>query len=81
MVSPGINIMTATPGLLEGERALALDSGCPGGGKVQKIPWTVVGMHTLCLSMVRYGCQAGQDFTNTLIDAKADLVLTGHDHI
>jgi hypothetical protein len=38
-------------------------------------------MHTLCLSMGIYDCQAGQHFTNMLSDKKADLVLTGHDHI
>jgi hypothetical protein len=82
MVSPGIdfhdgNTLDYSP---EGERwrwtAAALD-----GARTKKIPWTVVGMHTPCLSVGKYGCQAGRDFTNLLVDKKADLVLTGHDHI
>jgi hypothetical protein len=49
--------------------------------KSQKIPWTVVGMHVPCLSVGRYDCQAGQEFTNMLIEKKVDLVLSGHDHV
>ena len=82
MVSPGIefhdgNTLDYSP---DSERwrwtAAALD-----GARTKKIPWTVVGMHTPCLSVGKYGCQAGRDFTNLLVDKKADLVLTGHDHI
>jgi Calcineurin-like phosphoesterase len=81
MVSPGIefqdgNSLDYSPG---SERwkwtAAALD-----GARSRKIPWTVVGMHTPCLSVGKYDCQAGRDFTNLLIDKKVDLVLTGHDH-
>lgn len=51
------------------------------GAKSRNIPWTVVGMHTPCLSVGKYHCQAGRDFTNMLMEKKADLVLTGHDHV
>jgi hypothetical protein len=82
MVSPGIefhdgNTLDYSP---NSERwkwtADALD-----GAKSRNIPWTVVGMHTPCLSVGKYDCQAGQDFTNMLMEKKADLVLTGHDHM
>ncbi|WP_307031334.1 metallophosphoesterase [Arthrobacter globiformis] len=56
--------------------AAALD-----GARSKNIPWTVVGMHTPCLSVGKYDCQAGGDFTNMLIDKKADLVLSAHDHV
>lgn len=46
----------------------------------KKIPWTVVGMHTPCLSIGKYDCVAGEDLTNLLLDKKVDLVLTGHNH-
>lgn len=49
--------------------------------KSRNIPWTVVGMHTPCLSVGNYDCQAGQEFTNMLIEKKVDLVLSGHDHV
>ena len=48
--------------------------------KAKKIPWTVVGMHTPCLSIGKYDCVAGEDLTNLLLDKKVDLVLTGHNH-
>ncbi|MBT2547048.1 metallophosphoesterase [Arthrobacter sp. ISL-65] len=56
--------------------AAALD-----GARSKNIPWTVVGMHTPCLSVGKYDCQAGGDFTDMLIDKKADLVLSAHDHV
>ncbi|WP_237563436.1 metallophosphoesterase [Arthrobacter sp. H-02-3] len=82
MVSPGIDFRGGEPldYSRDSERwrwtADAID-----GAKSQNIPWTVVGMHTPCLSVGNYDCQAGKDFTNMLIDKKVDLVLSGHDHI
>lgn len=38
-------------------------------------------MHVPCLSVGRYDCQAGHEFTNMLIEKKVDLVLSGHDHV
>ena len=81
MVSPGINFKDGKPldYSKDSERwrwtADALD-----GAKTKDIPWTVVGMHATCLSVGRYECQAGKDFTNLLMDKKVDLVLDGHDH-
>lgn len=82
MVSPGINFKDGKP--LDFSRnserwrwtADAID-----GAAAALIPWTVVGMHTPCLSVGRYRCQAGTDFTNMLMDKKVDLVLSGHEHI
>lgn len=51
------------------------------GARAANIPWTVIGMHTPCFSMGHYGCQAGQRFTNMLINKKVDLALTGHEHV
>lgn len=50
------------------------------GAEAADIPWTVVGMHAPCLSMGKYKCQPGQEFTNMLVDKKVDLVLSGHEH-
>lgn len=81
MVSPGIDFKDGRPldYSKDSERwrwtADALE-----GAETAKIPWTVVGMHTPCLSVGTYDCQAGQEFTNMLMEKKADLVLTGHDH-
>jgi hypothetical protein len=50
------------------------------GAAAAMISWTVVGMHTPCLSVGRYHCQAGKDF-NMLTDKEVDLVVSGHEHI
>jgi len=81
MVSPGIEfrngeVLDYSPG---SERwnwtTAAID-----GAASADIPWTVVGMHVPCLSVGTKDCQAGQEFTNMLINKKVDLVLSGHDH-
>lgn len=51
------------------------------GARAANIPWTVVGMHTLCFSMGHYGCLAGEQLTNMLVGKDVDLVLTGHEHV
>jgi hypothetical protein len=82
MVSPGITFKDGKP--LDYSRnserwrwtADAID-----GAAAAMIRWTVVGMHTPCLSVGRYHCQAGKDFTNMLTDKEVDLVVSGHEHI
>ncbi len=44
------------------------------------IPWTVVGMHKVCISAGSKGCDIGRDLIDLLIDKRVDLVLQGHDH-
>lgn len=81
MVSPGIDFKGGKPldYSANSERwrwtADAID-----GAAASRIPWTIVGMHTPCLSVGRYECQAGKDFTNMLMDKKVDVVLSGHEH-
>ena len=82
LVSPGIDFRGGEP--LDYSRAASAGAGprTPSTKpKSQNIPWTVVGMHTPCLSVGNYDCQAGEDFTNMLIEKKVDLVLSGHDHV
>jgi hypothetical protein len=82
MVSPGINFHDGnTLDYSRGSERWRWTAAALDGARSKKIPWTVVGMHTPCLSVGKYDCQAGRDFTNLLIDKKADLVVTGHDHI
>jgi hypothetical protein len=44
------------------------------------IPWTIVGMHKVCISAGTKSCEIGADLMNLLIEKKVDLVLQGHDH-
>lgn len=81
LVSPGVKFHDgSTLDYSRGSERWRWTAAALDGARSRKIPWTVVGMHTPCLSIGKYGCQAGRDFINMLIDKKADLVLTGHDH-
>jgi len=44
------------------------------------IPWVVVGMHKVCISMGAKSCEIGQDLMDLLIAKRVDLVLQAHDH-
>ncbi len=45
------------------------------------IPWVVVGMHKVCISMGVKDCSVGDALMNLLIDDKrVDLILMAHDH-
>jgi hypothetical protein len=81
MVSPGIDFRDGPLDYSRGSErwrwtADAIDEAKSGG-----IPWTVVGMHVPCFSVGRYDCQAGEEFTNMLVEKQVDLVLSGHDHV
>jgi hypothetical protein len=81
VVSPGIpfpeGVLDYSP---DSERGRWTESAIDGAHD-SNIPWTVVAMHTPCLSLGHYGCVAGQSFTNLLLSKKADLVLSGHEHV
>lgn len=81
MVSPGIDFKNGRPldYSKDSERWRWTADAIEGAASAQ-IPWTIVGMHTPCLSVGKYDCQAGRDFTNMLMEKKVDLVLAGHDH-
>lgn len=82
MVSPGIDFRHGRrlDFSVQGEdwnwTADAIDGAAAAG-----IPWTVVGMHALCLSMGEYGCTVGEEFATMLLEKKVDLVLNAHDHV
>lgn len=44
------------------------------------IPWLIVGMHEVCLTMATKSCEIGADLMNLLISKRVDLVLQAHDH-
>jgi hypothetical protein len=82
MVSPGIDFRGGKPlDYSKGSDRWRWTVDAIDEARSQKIPWTVVGMHAPCLSVGKYDCVAGQEFTNMLIEKKVDLVLSGHDHV
>jgi hypothetical protein len=44
------------------------------------IPWVIVGMHKVCITVGGKRCEIGSDLMNLLIAKRVDLVLQGHDH-
>ena len=44
------------------------------------IPWVIVGMHKVCISVGEKKCEIGVDLMNLLISKRVDLILQGHDH-
>ncbi len=81
LVSPGIDFRDGPLDYSRGSERWRWTADAIDAAKSENIPWTVVGMHVPCFSLGRYDCQAGEDFTNMLIEKKVDLVLSGHDHV
>lgn len=82
MVSPGIDFNDGEPlDYSRGSERWRWTEEAIDQARSEGIPWTVVGMHTLCFSVGEKDCDAGKAFTNMLIDKKVDLVLSAHDHL
>ncbi|MBX7444889.1 metallophosphoesterase [Arthrobacter sp. MAHUQ-56] len=80
-VSPGIAFDQGDLDYSEDSKRWQWTEDAIDGARTDGIPWTVVGMHTVCFSMGEYSCEAGRALTDLLIEKKVDLVLTGHEHI
>jgi 3',5'-cyclic AMP phosphodiesterase CpdA len=87
---PLVRFVLISPGVPFDDGAWSYDQGSPrydwteaaiDGARASGIRWVVVGMHMPCLSVGRYGCGAGADLTNLLVEERVDLVLSGHEHI
>lgn len=81
MVSPGLEFSEGKLDYSAGSERRRWTEAAIDEARSRNIPWTVVGMHAPCLSVGKYECVAGQEFTNMLIEKKVDLVLSGHDHV
>jgi predicted phosphodiesterase len=44
------------------------------------IPWVIVGMHKVCVTMGEKTCEIGPSLFNVLVEKKVDLILQGHEH-
>ncbi|WP_227007668.1 metallophosphoesterase [Pseudarthrobacter sp. AB1] len=82
LISPGIDFPGGQPlDYSQGSNRWRWTESAIDGARAANIPWTVVGMHTPCFSMGKYGCQPGERLTNMLVSKNVDLVLTGHQHV
>ena len=80
MVSPGIPFRDGTWDYSAGSARYNWTAAAIDGARSASIPW-VVGMHTVCLSLGVYGCQAGSALTDLMVSKGVDLVLNGHEHL
>lgn len=81
MISPGIDFGNGNRDYSEGSDRYDWTAEAIDDARDEGIPWVVAGMHTPCLSIGRYDCEAGAELTNMLLDKKVDLVLHGHEHL
>jgi len=80
MISPNLTIENVAYAYTKGTARYQWLAGVIDGARSAGIPWVVVGMHEVCLSAGRYGCDIGTDLMNLLVEKRVDLVLQGHDH-
>jgi hypothetical protein len=81
MVSPGIPFRDGTLDYSAGSARYNWTAAAIDGARSASIPWVVVGMHTVCLSVGVYGCEAGSALTDLMVSKDVDLVLNGHEHL
>jgi hypothetical protein len=81
MVSPGIPFPSGTWDYSAGSTRYNWTAAAIDGARSSSIPWVVVGMHTVCLSLGVYGCQAGSALTDLMLSKDVDLVLNAHEHL
>ena len=80
MISPDLPFPDGTWSYAAGTPRYAWTAAAIDGARVEGIPWVVVGMHKVCLSVGNYDCEVGTDLTNMLLAKKVDLVVSGHEH-
>lgn len=81
MISPGLEVDGNRWAYRKGDARYRWTRRAIRSARAQGIDWVVVGMHTPCLSMGRYGCTSGAAIMNLLVRTRVDLVLTGHEHL
>lgn len=81
MVSPGIPFRDGTWDYSAGSARYNWTAAAIDGARSASIPWVVVGMHTVCLSLGVYTCEAGSELTDLMVSKDVDLVLNGHEHL
>ncbi len=80
MISPSLTFPDGNYSYAAGSARYLWTSQTIDSARAAAIPWVVVGMHKPCLTVGRYGCDAGSDLFNLLLTKRVDLVLSGHEH-
>ena len=80
MISPGLSFPSGEWDYRRGSSRYEWTARAIDSAREASIPWVVVGMHKPCLSVGRYGCEAGSEIFDLLVSKRVDLILSGHDH-
>jgi hypothetical protein len=80
LISPGFPFPDGVWSYAKGSARYDWTAAAIDGARSAGIPWTIVGMHTVCVSIGEKTCEAGTDITNLLVSKRVDLVLNGHEH-
>ena len=80
LISPGVPFDDGIDTYDEGTELYDWTATAIDDAREEGIPWVVAGMHMPCLSVGRYGCGAGADVMNLLVEKRVDLVVSGHEH-
>lgn len=80
LISPGFPFSDGVWSYAKGSARYDWTAAAIDGARSTGIPWTIVGMHTVCISVGEKPCEAGTDLTNLLVSKRVDLVLNAHEH-
>jgi hypothetical protein len=80
MIAPGVTIGGESYQYVQGSSHYAWLTRRIDEARAAGIPWVIVGMHKVCITVGEKKCEIGLDLMNLLISKRVDLVLQGHDH-
>lgn len=81
LISPGFPFPGGAMSYAEGSANYKWTASAIEGAHSAGIPWVIVGMHTVCLTLGVKSCEPGPDIENLLVSDGVDVVLTGHEHM
>ena len=80
MIAPGVKIGGEPYEYVPGNSHYAWLTRRIDEARAAGIPWVIVGMHKVCISVGEKHCEIGVELMNLLISKRVDLILQGHDH-
>ena len=80
MIAPNLRVGGVSYEYVQGNSRYAWLAQRIDEARAAAIPWVIVGMHKVCITLGEKSCEIGADLMNLLISKRVDLVLQGHDH-
>lgn len=81
LISPGFPFRAGPMSYAKGSTDYDWTAAAIDGAHAAGIPWVIVGMHTVCLTIGEKACEPGPDIMNLLVSRHVDVVLSGHEHL